>query len=60
MTAPAVRKDPPRPDTDEGAAYWADICGDQGKCGRPRTEEHDVHVWYSKGGKILATWRATE
>jgi hypothetical protein len=41
----------------EYETYWKfGICRDRGKCGRPKNEEHDVHIQYDAGNHILDTW----
>lgn len=47
----------PERGTDAYDWYWQfGICRDSDRCGRPKTEPHDLHVQYDAGGSVLATW----
>ncbi|MFI5711799.1 hypothetical protein [Kribbella sp. NPDC051620] len=43
--------------TPEYEWYWTfGICRDRGRCGRPKDEEHEVHIQYDAGNEVLDTW----
>jgi hypothetical protein len=54
------QEDLPERNTDAHDAYWATICGEGGRCGKPKSERHGVHVQYDAGGQILTTWSAKQ